>query len=83
MITYLYNINLLQFMIVVVVLGREHTDEKVLKMLNDSQMIEAYIRKGESEIHWEGNLKKRKHFELIELLLENYPTETKKYYSKS
>lgn len=59
-------------------LGREHTDEKILKMLNDSQMIEAYIRKGESEIHWEGNLKKRKHFELIELLLENYPTETKK-----
>lgn len=63
-------------------LGREHTDEKVLKMLNDSQMIEAYIRKGESEIHWEGNLKKRKHFELIELLLENYPTETKKYIAR-
>jgi hypothetical protein len=63
-------------------LGREHTDEKVLKMLNDSQMIEAYIRKGESEIHWEGNLNKRKHFELIELLLENYPTETKKYIAR-
>jgi hypothetical protein len=63
-------------------LGREHTDEKVLKMLNDSQMIEAYIRKGESEIHWEGHLKKRKHFELIELLLENYPIETKKYIAR-
>jgi hypothetical protein len=60
-------------------LGREHTDEKVLKMLNDFQMIEAYIRKGESEIHWEGHLKKRKHFELIELLLGNYPAETKRY----
>ncbi|MCF6139860.1 hypothetical protein L1S34_01025 [Flavobacterium sp. K77] len=59
-------------------LGREHTDERVLKMLNNSQMIEAYIRKGESEIHWQGNLKKRKHFELIELLLENHPDETKK-----
>lgn len=59
-------------------LGREHTDEKVLKMLNDSQTIDAYIRKGESEIHWEGNLKKKKHFELIELLLEYHPTETKK-----
>jgi hypothetical protein len=59
--------------------GREHTDEKVLKMLNDSQMIEAYIRKGESEIHWEGNQKKRKHFELVELLLEQYPVETKKF----
>lgn len=63
-------------------LGREHTDDKVLKMLSDSQMIEAYIRKGESEIHWEGNIKKRKHFELIQLLLENYPTETEKYISR-
>lgn len=60
-------------------LGREHTDEKILIMLNDSQMIEAYIRKGESEIHWEGFYKKRKHFELIELLRENYPDETKEY----
>jgi hypothetical protein len=60
-------------------LGREHLDDKVLKMLSDSQMIEAYIRKGESEIHWEGHLKKRNHFELIKLLLENYPTETKKF----
>jgi len=63
-------------------LGREHTDEKVLKMLNDSQMIGAYIRKGESEIHWEGHLKKRKHFELIELLLVNYPAETKKFIAR-
>lgn len=63
-------------------LGREHTDEKVLKMLNDIQMIEAYIRKGESEIHWEGNSKKRKHFELIELLLDNYPIETKKFIAR-
>jgi hypothetical protein len=63
-------------------LGREHTDEKVLKMLNDFQMIEAYIRKGESEIHWEGYLKKRKHFELVELLLEQYPIETKKFIAR-
>jgi hypothetical protein len=60
-------------------LGREYTDEKVFKMFNDSQMIEKYIRKGESEIHWEGNTKKRKHFELIELLLEHYPAETKRF----
>lgn len=59
--------------------GRERDDEWVKKAIEDSQMIEAYIRKGESEIHWEGHLKKRKHFELIELLLDNYPTETKKY----
>lgn len=63
-------------------LGREHTDDKIQKILNDFQMIEAYIRKGESEIHWEGSLKKRKHFELIELLLENYPTETKKFITR-
>lgn len=60
-------------------LGREHTDEKIIKMLNDSQMIEAYIRKGESEIHWEGFSKKRKHFELVELLIEHFPIETKSY----
>ncbi|MFV5696860.1 hypothetical protein ACM55H_00700 [Flavobacterium sp. ZT3R17] len=60
-------------------LGREHLDDKVLKMLEDSQMIEAYVRKGESEIHWEGHAKKRKHFELVELLLDYYPTETKNF----
>jgi hypothetical protein len=32
--------------------------------------------KGQSEIHWEGNDKKGS-IELIELLLENYPAETK------
>ena len=63
-------------------LGREHTNEKVLKMLNDYQMIESYVRKGESEIHWEGFFNKRKHFELVELLLEQYPIETKKYISR-
>ncbi len=45
-------------------------------------MIEVYVRKGESEIHWEGHLKKKKHFELIELLLEYYPTETKKFIAR-
>jgi hypothetical protein len=48
-------------------------------MFGDSQM--AYIRKGESEIHWEGNAKKR-HFELIELLLQNYPTETIRFIAR-
>ncbi|WP_310559419.1 hypothetical protein [Flavobacterium sp.] len=45
-------------------------------------MIESYIRKGESEIHWEGHLKKRKHFELVELLLINYPIETRKHVAR-
>ncbi|WP_040473655.1 hypothetical protein [Flavobacterium frigoris] len=57
-------------------LGREHLDDRIVKMLGDSQMIEAYVRKGKSEIHWEGNDKKRSHFELIELLLGQYPIET-------
>jgi len=60
-------------------LGREYTDEKLLKMLNDSQMVNSYINRGESEIHWEGYLNKRKHFELVLHLLEEYPTETKNY----
>lgn len=63
-------------------LGREREDEWVKKAIENPQMIEAYIRKGESEIHWEGHLKKRKHFELIELLLENYPFETKKFIAR-
>jgi hypothetical protein len=45
-------------------------------------MIEAYVRKGQSEIHWEGNAKKKNHFELIELLLENYPSETTNFISR-
>jgi hypothetical protein len=60
-------------------LGREFTDEKIESMLKDSQMIEAYVRKGESEIHWKGFDKKRKHFELIELILKDYSEETMKY----
>lgn len=58
--------------------GREREDEWVKKAIEDPQMIESYIRKGESEIHWDGYLKKKKHFELIELLLKHYPTITKK-----
>lgn len=60
-------------------LGREREDSWVEKAINDSQMIGSYISKGESEIHWEGYLKKRKHFELIELLLKHYPAETRKF----
>ncbi|MBG6110928.1 hypothetical protein H4V97_002048 [Flavobacterium sp. CG_23.5] len=60
-------------------LGREHTDERVIKMLNDSQMLNAYINRGESEIHWEDGLAKRKHLELVSLLLQKYPNETRNY----
>jgi hypothetical protein len=78
-VTYTYNYQFASIYDSGCCLGREHLDDKVIKMLNDSQMIEAYIRKGESEIHWKGHSKKRKHFELIELLLEYYPTETKSF----
>lgn len=49
-------------------LGRENLDDKIHKMLNDKQMVDAYIKKGVSEIHWNGEEKKKNHFELIELV---------------
>jgi hypothetical protein len=54
-------------------LGREREDNWVEKAINDFQMIEKYVSKGESEIHWEGFQNKRKHFELIELLINKHP----------
>jgi hypothetical protein len=57
--------------------GRELLDEKVKKMLSDQQMLEKYIKKGVSEIHWDGLPKKQNHFELIKLLKKEYPTEIK------
>lgn len=52
-------------------LGRELDDDKVKQMLTDKSMIEAYIRKGVSEIHWEGE--KLNHIVLIEKLQQIYP----------
>lgn len=60
-------------------LGREHLDEKVEKIIKNNQSIQAYINKGKSEIHWQNNDKKLNHFELIDLLMKDYPLETKKY----
>jgi hypothetical protein len=45
-------------------LGRELEDEKLRQVLQDPSMLEAYVRRGEPEIHWNGE--KVKHFELIE-----------------
>lgn len=53
-------------------LGRELTDDQVLKMNNDIQMLNSYVNRGASEIHWQGFETKRKHFELIELLRKDY-----------
>jgi hypothetical protein len=58
-------------------LGRELIDSKVDKMLVDRQMLESYINKGRSEIHWEGDDKKKNHFDLVELLINQYPGEIK------
>jgi hypothetical protein len=57
-------------------LGRELDDDKVKQMLTDNIMIETYIRKGVSEIHWEGE--KLNHFVLIEKLNQKYSDSVKK-----
>lgn len=51
-------------------LGRELDDNKVNQMLTDTVMMETYIRKGVSEIHWEKV--KLNHFVLIEMLRHEY-----------
>lgn len=48
-------------------LGRELVDDKVEAFLRSNEMINRYISKGQSEIHWEGN--KLTHFDLITNLL--------------
>lgn len=52
-------------------LGREIEDEKMKKMMNDEVMMNAYVKRGDSEIHWERN--KISHFELIKKVNNQYP----------
>jgi hypothetical protein len=47
--------------------GRELQDDKIFEMLKDPKAIEKYVKKGESEIHWQG--KKVSHFVLLANLL--------------
>lgn len=47
-------------------LGRELLEKKVNHMLTDSVQLNAYINRGESEIHWQGEHGKQKHFKLID-----------------
>lgn len=56
-------------------LGRENLDEKIVKMLANPPMIDKYLMKGVSEIHWEGENQKQNHFTLIKLLQEEYRDE--------
>lgn len=51
-------------------LAREKNNVEILEMNKDIQIIERYVNKGKSEIHWEG--KKITHFQLVENLLNNY-----------
>lgn len=52
-------------------LGREKEEGKIKQILKDSIMMEAFIRRGESEIHWEGE--KLNHFELIRKINNEFP----------
>ncbi len=61
-------------------LGRELDDDKLKQMLKDKSMLEAYIRRGVSEIHWEGE--KLNHFELISEINKIYPEAVKKIVSR-
>ncbi|MGL4584254.1 MAG: hypothetical protein ACRCVU_14895, partial [Flavobacterium sp.] len=58
-------------------LGRESDDDKVNKLIKDKQMLAAYVRKGKSEIHWQGH--KINHFELITHIKTIYPEEVNLY----
>lgn len=51
-------------------LAREKNDDEIQLMNKDIQLIEKYINKGKSEIHWDE--KKVTHFNLVELLLNDY-----------
>jgi len=57
-------------------LGRELEDNKMKQMLTDQSMLEAYIRRGVSEIHWEGE--KLNHFDLISEINKSYPEDVKR-----
>ncbi len=46
-------------------MGRELTDTKVSQILTDGAQLEAYVKRGKSEIHWEGERGKQKHLNLI------------------
>ncbi|MBU8891591.1 MAG: hypothetical protein KOO66_02345 [Bacteroidales bacterium] len=68
-------------------LGREITDQKLEQMLKDDNMFNSYIKKGKSEIHWNGG--KLNHFELIKNIsilktdkIKQYITDVKQKYSE-
>lgn len=51
-------------------LGRELREEKICQMLTDKVQLDAYINRGQSEIHWSGEHGKQKHFELLDKIAQ-------------
>ncbi|MDP2527553.1 hypothetical protein [Maribacter dokdonensis] len=49
-------------------LGRELTDEKIIKMLEDKMMLESYVLRGKAEVRWAEGKLKPKHFDLLKML---------------
>ena len=56
-------------------LAREKSEQEIIKMNNDLEIVKSYINKGKSEIHW--NEVKISHFQLIENLLIDYEKRVK------
>lgn len=54
-------------------LGREVEDDRVKRIVKDRQMLDVYVKKGKSEIHWQGQ--KINHFELIKQIKLIHPNE--------
>ena len=53
-------------------LGRELEDKKIDLMLNDSQMLKAFIIRGLSEVRWNIG-RKPKHFDFLNDIYQEYP----------
>lgn len=53
-------------------LGRELDEVRVKRMLEDSQMLNAYVNRGQSEVRWSIGRKPR-HFEFMRVICQEYP----------
>lgn len=54
-------------------LAREKTDEEVREMLESEIMLDGFVNRGKSEIHWGEKGKKLNHFNLIKQIQQEYP----------
>lgn len=55
-------------------LGRELTEDRIEKMLANPEMINKYVKNGNSELHW-NDKKKVSHLNLIKLLKKDHHDE--------